>query len=978
MHTKNAGDQVGRYVIESVLGAGGMGEVYEARDEKLGRRVALKLVRPDGKHPSARRLLREAQAAAALEHPNAVIIYDVGEHQGEMFIAMELVSGKPLRAFVGDRGVPAARKLRWLADAARALGAAHRAGLVHRDVKPDNIVVRDDGTAKVLDFGIAQIERAEGSVAVASADPLTVTADGALVGTPRYLSPEQLRGDPATALSDQFAWAVTAYELLAGSPPWTAQAPVALLSQILTSDPPPLTARAAEVPSELEGVIARALSKRAEDRFASIDEVADAIEPFAELPASQVRTSASKACCPPEPESAKGSRPTTGSSTVSARYLTDGRTTRRRSRWNLQRLAPLVGMLALAGVVGLGARARFQQASAADARPEAPAPLAVTGLACKPAEVRGSQASDAVARVLGPAACARLAVEVGVDFGSPSASHAVDVDASIEADRAAVTLTVGDRKAEGRGGTPIEAVVAAVKALAPELAAPPKTQAQIEAWGAKDAASAHRIERAWLRLLLDFAPDDQAAAKELLQTDPDSPMAMFIAVNAELGGLDAQPELRAKTLSLVEKLPPARQKAIRAKIDRFKASDGDERLKLSRRAYAEAPDDLFINTGYVVTALFSTSSSLDEALAILDRLYERSRSSSVWPMMHTLNRCSYKSEIERIRSTAERLWELLPETKAWDASMRHLVRTGRVEEARATLELSRKLGFKNPYVEMGRAEVELAAYDPKTARELAGKLLGEPRPILWTTGAKIMLASYLLEGRVRDAQAARSRNIERFRASGDDKGALFLTQAQMVERRLLGEEPLAAGEVAWIEEVIAKTEEDESWIAGIRAALAFGRLTKEPKAGRKLAEKALADIEALAEKQAGGDLGRRDTMLAGTVALVRALRGDAEAIKRWTDTERAVFNVRAHSALDAGLALEAAGRFDEAEAAYRLSLDPGLITYQTLKVMAAHVKLAALLRAQGRAAEAEPHERLIERLFEGADPGVLETLRKLK
>jgi tetratricopeptide (TPR) repeat protein len=241
-----------------------------------------------------------------------------------------------------------------------------------------------------------------------------------------------------------------------------------------------------------------------------------------------------------------------------------------------------------------------------------------------------------------------------------------------------------------------------------------------------------------------------------------------------------------------------------------------------------------------------------------------------------------------------------------------------------------------------------------------------------------MLASYLLEGRVRDAQAARSRNIERFRASGDDKGALFLTQAQIVERRLLGEEPLAAGEVAWIEEVVTKAEEDESWIAGIRAAIALGRLTKEPKAGRKLAEKALGDIEALAEKQARGDLGRRDTMLAGTVALVRALRGDAEAIKRWTETERAVFNVRVHSALDAGLALEATGRFAEAEAAYRLSLDPGLISYQTLKVVAAHVKLAALLRARGRAAEAEPHERLIERLFEGADPGVLETLRKLK
>jgi serine/threonine protein kinase/tetratricopeptide (TPR) repeat protein len=976
MHRKKAGDQVGRYVIEAPLGAGGMGEVYEARDEKLGRRVALKLVRPDSKHPSARRLLREAQAAAALDHPNAVIIYDVGEHQGEMFIAMELVRGKPLRAFVNDRSVPAARKLRWLADAARALGAAHRAGLVHRDVKPDNIVVRDDDTAKVLDFGIAQIERAEGAPAPTSTDPMTVTAEGALIGTPRYLSPEQLRGDPATSLSDQFAWAVTAYELLAGAPPWNAQTPVALLSQILTSDPPALTPRAAEVPAEVEHVITRALSKRPDDRFASIDDVADAIEPFAEVPASQLRGPVSRKTRPSEIESGKVARPTTGSSTVSARYLTDGRS--RRSRFSLQNLAPLVGLFALLGVVVLGARARFQQASAAAARPEAPAPLAVTALACEPAEVRGSEASEAIARVLGPAACSRLAVEVGVDFGSASASHTAHVTASIEADRAAVTVAVGDRKAEGRGSTPIEATVAAVKALAPELTAPPKTKAQIEAWGAKDAASAHRIERAWVRLMLDFSPDDQAAGKELLESDPHSALTTYIAYNAEVGGLDAQPELRAKALSLIETLPPARQKVLRAVFGQFKASERGEPLKLVRQAYAEAPDDPFVTAIYVKMALYAPGASLDEALAILDRLQERSRSTSVWPMMHTLDRCSYANELERIRSTAERLWEVLPESKAWDKSIRHLVKTGRVEEARAALELSRKLGFKSPYVEMGRAEVELAAYDPKTARELAARLLGEPRPILWRTGAKVMIASYLLEGRVRDAQASRSRNIERLRASGNDKEALHLTQAQMVERRLLGEEPLPAGEVAWVEEILQKAEKDDAWIARIRAGLALGRLAKDPKAGRKAAEKALAEVESLAEKQAGGDLGLRDTMLVETVPLVRALRGDAEAIKRWAATDRAVFNARAHAALDAGLALEAAGRFAEAEGAYKLALDPDRITHQTLGVVAAHVKLAELLRARGRAAEAEPHERLIKRLWGGADPGVLEALRKLK
>jgi serine/threonine protein kinase len=198
--------------------------VYEARDVKLGRRVALKLLPVGADEPGRQRLLREARAAAALDHPNAVIIYDVGEDEGgEMFIAMELVRGRPLRAMIGDPSVPIARALRWLVDAARALGAAHRAGLVHRDVKPDNIVVREDGAAKVLDFGIARRDEsvAAGDLAAMS----TVTADGSLVGTPRYWSPEQLRGEAVDARADQFSWAVTAFELLTGEPPWSAAQP---------------------------------------------------------------------------------------------------------------------------------------------------------------------------------------------------------------------------------------------------------------------------------------------------------------------------------------------------------------------------------------------------------------------------------------------------------------------------------------------------------------------------------------------------------------------------------------------------------------------------------------------------------------------------------------------------------------------------------------------------------------------------------
>lgn len=157
-----AGQSIGRYVIESLLGEGGMGEVYRARDSKLERNVALKVLRNDTDGSSedwehaVMRMQREAQAVAALSHPGIVAIYDIGEHEGAPFIAMELVGGQPLRDLVG-KDAPLASQLRILLDVTRALGAAHEAGFVHRDIKPEDILVRQHGLAKVLDFGIARI-----------------------------------------------------------------------------------------------------------------------------------------------------------------------------------------------------------------------------------------------------------------------------------------------------------------------------------------------------------------------------------------------------------------------------------------------------------------------------------------------------------------------------------------------------------------------------------------------------------------------------------------------------------------------------------------------------------------------------------------------------------------------------------------------------------------------------------------------------
>jgi serine/threonine-protein kinase len=282
------GSRLDRYVIDSLLGEGGMGAVYRALDERLGRRVALKVVRADagrgseGSTNATARLVREARAAAALSHPGIVAVYDVGEHDGTPYIAMELVAGRPLRSFVGDASVGVGTRTRWLLEVARALGAAHRAGLVHRDVKPDNVLVRDDGRVVVLDFGIARPVRGAIDPSAPTQSPAlaTLTAEGVAVGTPAYMAPEQIRGEPVDGRTDQFAWAVVAHELLTGRAPWrSAGDALALAASILTDEPAPL--EVAGLDATFADAVRRALAKDPGARFASMEELVAAADPDA-------------------------------------------------------------------------------------------------------------------------------------------------------------------------------------------------------------------------------------------------------------------------------------------------------------------------------------------------------------------------------------------------------------------------------------------------------------------------------------------------------------------------------------------------------------------------------------------------------------------------------------------------------------------------------------------------------------------------
>lgn len=283
------GDLVGPYEIRGFLGQGGMGQVFKAFDPRLERTVALKvIVVPERGSPDdsagkigefSARLLREARAVASLSHPNVVGIYDVGESEHRLYLAMEYVVGTTLRSLASDAEITTARKLRWLIDVARALEVAHRAGLVHRDVKPENVMVREDGAVKVLDFGIA---RRTMKVGDEQQQLDTVTGGGAIAGTPVYMAPEQIKGRDVDARCDQFAWGVMAYELLAGERPWPDNGDVLqLVAKVLTDPPPPLRARVSGLASAVEETILRTLAKEPDARFPSMADAADALEPFA-------------------------------------------------------------------------------------------------------------------------------------------------------------------------------------------------------------------------------------------------------------------------------------------------------------------------------------------------------------------------------------------------------------------------------------------------------------------------------------------------------------------------------------------------------------------------------------------------------------------------------------------------------------------------------------------------------------------------
>jgi eukaryotic-like serine/threonine-protein kinase len=286
-----AGTKLGPYEIHSPLGAGGMGEVYRARDPRLGREVAIKVL-PSSFSADGDRLQRfaqEARAAAALNHPNILAIFDIGNGLSSPYVVSELLEGETLRDRLRSGPVNTRRAIDYGLQVTRGLAAAHEKGITHRDLKPENLFITSDGHVKILDFGLAKFTRPEGGESGEAPTMQVATEPGLVMGTAGYMSPEQVRGKTADARSDIFAFGAILYEMLSGKRAFHGDTPADTMSAILKEDPPQLSETGRTVPPGLERIVNHCLEKNPAHRFQSASDVAFNLEALSDV------TTASKA-----------------------------------------------------------------------------------------------------------------------------------------------------------------------------------------------------------------------------------------------------------------------------------------------------------------------------------------------------------------------------------------------------------------------------------------------------------------------------------------------------------------------------------------------------------------------------------------------------------------------------------------------------------------------------------------------------------
>jgi len=295
------GRLIGAYQVQSLLGAGGMGEVYLARDIRLGRKVAIKVLTAFIAQDvdRLRRFEREARAISALNHPNILTVYDIGAYEGLPYIVAELLEGQELRAQLPPTAEAGALPLRmalgYAQQVAHGLAAAHEKGVVHRDLKPENLFVLADGRVKILDFGLAKLKpHGEAGLDSQAAAQNQLTDPGAVMGTVGYMAPEQVRGHETDHRADIFAFGVILYEMFSGRRPFVGESPIEVMNAILKEEPPELGEANVKISPQLEKIVRRCLEKRPERRFQSTSDLCFALEALS-MPSGSALTTTTNA-----------------------------------------------------------------------------------------------------------------------------------------------------------------------------------------------------------------------------------------------------------------------------------------------------------------------------------------------------------------------------------------------------------------------------------------------------------------------------------------------------------------------------------------------------------------------------------------------------------------------------------------------------------------------------------------------------------
>src|SRR5262245_3341390 len=272
-----AGTRLGPYALTSPLGAGGMGEVWRARDSRLGRDVAIKVLAEAVASDASRlhRFEKEARSASALNHPNIVTVYDIGAEADVSYIAMELVEGKTLREILFAGALPLRKLLPLATQIADGLARAHEAGIVHRDLKPENVMVTKEGLVKILDFGLAKLTGgAAGEGPESQLQTESGTSPGTVLGTVGYMSPEQAMGHPLDFRSDQFSFGSILYEMATGKRAFQKGTAIDTLAALLHEEPKPVAEIRPEAPTPLRWIVERCLAKESRQRYSSTDDLA--------------------------------------------------------------------------------------------------------------------------------------------------------------------------------------------------------------------------------------------------------------------------------------------------------------------------------------------------------------------------------------------------------------------------------------------------------------------------------------------------------------------------------------------------------------------------------------------------------------------------------------------------------------------------------------------------------------------------------